>query len=214
MKSQAGKLLIAALLLATAITFYPRVKPLVEKAVFSHEVHQAQPVAPPKGITYLAKVEDLIFELTNQARLAKGLAPLARDDELSNAARSFSNDMLVHRFFDHDTPDGLPFEKRLANQYRHWVYNMGENIWSGSGYDIRKTQEIAKDIISDWMNSPGHRENLLDPGFTHLGVGVSARHHTIRATQEFVGRFRLWPLSFITLFQFPGKALVIIKTFI
>jgi uncharacterized protein YkwD len=72
---------------------------------------------------------------------------------------------------------------------------MGENIWSGSGYDPRKTQEIARDIIHDWLNSPGHRENLLDPNFTHLGVGVSARRHTIRATQEFVGRFRLWPLS-------------------
>jgi uncharacterized protein YkwD len=195
MKSLIGKLIIVGLLAATGIVFYPQVKPLVKHALFSHEVHQTKPVAPPPGITYLAKVEDLVFEMTNQARVAKGLAPLARDDELGNAARSFSNDMLVHGFFDHDTPDGLPFEQRLPNQYRHWVYDMGENIWSGSGYNISNTQEIAKDIINDWLNSPGHRENMLDPSFTHLGVGVSARHHTIRATQEFVGRFRLWPFS-------------------
>jgi uncharacterized protein YkwD len=195
MKSRVGKLLIAGLLVALVVTFYPRVKPLVEQAVFSHEVHQAKPVAPPPGITYLAKVEDLVFEMTNQARIAKGLAPLARDAELGNAARAFSNDMLVRRFFDHDTPDGLPFEKRLAKQYRHWVADMGENIWSGSGYDVSKTQEIAQDIINDWMKSPGHRENMLDPDFTHLGVGVSARHHTIRATQEFVRRFKVWPFS-------------------
>jgi uncharacterized protein YkwD len=195
MKSLVGKLIIVGLLVATGIVFYPQVKPLVNHALFSHEVHQTKPVAPPPGVKYLAKVEDLIFDLTNQARLARGLAPLARDDELGNVARAFSNDMLVRRFFDHTTPEGLPFEKRLANQYRHWVYDMGENIWSGSGYDPRKAQELAQEIVSDWLNSPGHRENLLDPDFTHLGVGVSARHDRIRATQEFVGRFRLWPLS-------------------
>jgi uncharacterized protein YkwD len=195
MKSLVGKLLILALLVATAVTFYPRLKPVVDQTLFARQVHQVKPVTPPPGITYLAKVEDLVFEMTNQVRRARGLAPLVRDAELVNAARSFSNDMLVHRFFDHDTPGGLTFEKRLANQYPHWVSDMGENIWSGSDYDPGKTQEIAKDIMSDLMNSPGHRENILDPSFTHLGVGVSAMHHTIRATQEFVGRFKLWPLN-------------------
>lgn len=195
MKSLVGKLIILGLLVVTGIVFYPQVKPLVNHALFSHEVHQAKPVAPPQGVTNLAKVEDLIIDLTNQARLVRGLAPLARDDELGNVARAFSNDMLVRRFFDHTTPEGLPFEKRLANQYRHWVHDMGENIWSGSGYDPMETEELAQEIVNDWLNSPGHRENLLDPDFTHLGVGVSARHDRIRATQEFVGRFKLWPLS-------------------
>jgi uncharacterized protein YkwD len=195
MKSRAAKLIAIGLLVGAAITFYPRVKPLVQEALFSHQVHQVKLLAPPPGIKYLAKVEDLIFEMTNQARVAKGLAPLTRDEELGKVARAFSNDMLVRRYFDHDTPEGLSFEKRLANQYRHWVSDMGENIWSGSGYDPGKTRELAKEIVNDWMKSPGHRENLLDPDFTHLGVGVSARHQTIRATQEFVGRFRLWPSS-------------------
>jgi uncharacterized protein YkwD len=195
MKSLVGKLIIAGLLVAMVVTFYPQVKPLVNHALSSRGVQLAKPVAPPPGVKYLAKVEDLIFDLTNQARLARGLAPLARDDELGNVARAFSNDMLVRRFFDHTTPEGLPFEKRLANQYRHWVHDMGENIWSGSGYAPRETQELAQEIVNDWLNSPGHRENLLDPDFTHLGVGVSARHDRIRATQEFVGRFKLWPLS-------------------
>jgi uncharacterized protein YkwD len=195
MKSRLGKFIITALLVVTAVTLYPRLKPLLDQVFFSRQVHQAKPVAPPPGVTYLAKVEDLVFKMTNQARAARGLAPLTRDAELDNAARSFSNNMLVRNFFDHDTPGGPTFEKRLANQYRHWVSDMGENIWSGSGYNPGNTQEIAKDIISDWLKSPGHRENILDPSFTHLGVGVSAQHHTIRATQEFVGRFKLWPLN-------------------
>ena len=57
-----------------------------------------------------------------------------------------------------------------------------------------KIQQVAKEIVDDWMSSPGHRENILDPRFTHLGVGVSARNHTIRATQEFVGRSKSFSL--------------------
>ena len=175
------------------MAFYPRVQHLVTPLFFPHEVHKVEMVAPPKGVKYLEKVEDLIFDLTNQARRAQGLSPVARDAELRNVARAFSNDMLVRRYFDHTTPEGLSFDERLGNHYRHWVKSMGENIWSGSGYDPRKTQELAREIVNDWLNSPDHRENLLAPDYTHLGVGVSASHDRIRATQEFVGRFRLWP---------------------
>ena len=103
-------------------------------------------------------------------------------------ARAFSNDMLVRRFFDHTTPDGVNFDARITDQYRHRVFLVGENIWFASGYNPANVQRMAKEIVDDWMASPGHRENMLDPQFTHLGVGVSARQHTIRATQEFVGK--------------------------
>jgi uncharacterized protein YkwD len=187
------KLMLAGLLVAVAMAFYPQVKPLVDQVLPPQETAKAKPVAPPKGVKYLEKVEDLILDLTNQARRAQGLSPLAKDEELRSAARDFSNDMLVRRFFDHTTPEGLTFEDRLEKQYPHRVQAMGENIWSGSGYDPGRTQNLAKEIVNDWLNSPGHRENVLSPDFTHLGVGVSARHDSIRATQEFVGRFRLWP---------------------
>ena len=104
MISRPGRFIIAAFLVAAAILSYPLVRPLVNHAFHTGEVHPVKPVAPPPGITYLAKVEALVFEMTNQARAARGLAPLIRDDELANAARAFSNDMLEHGFFDHDTP--------------------------------------------------------------------------------------------------------------
>ncbi len=193
MRSTVVKLLSLGLLVAAAIMFYPQVKPLVDRALLPPEVHKLAPVVPPKGIKHLNKVEDLIFEMTNQARRAKGLAPLVKDDELGNLARAYSNDMLQRHFFDHTDPDGLSIDERLTKQYHHRVTAMGENIWSGEGFDPNKSQKLAQEIVHDWMNSPGHRENLLDPDFTHLGVGVSAHHQTIRATQEFVGRFSLWP---------------------
>lgn len=100
------KLMIAGLLAAAFFAFCPQVMPLVQQAFSPPVAYQPKPVLPPPGIKYLEKVEDLVFELTNQARWAKGLAPLSQDDELQNVARAFSNDMLVRRFFDHTTPDG------------------------------------------------------------------------------------------------------------
>jgi uncharacterized protein YkwD len=180
--------MIVGLLTAAFFAFCPQAMPLVQQAFSPPAAYQAKPVLPPPGIKYLEKVEELVFELTNQARLAKGLAPLSQDDELQQVARAFSNDMLVRRFFDHATPDGVDFAKRITEQYRHRVFVVGENIWFASGYDPANVQRTAKEIVEDWMTSPGHRENMLDPQYTHLGVGVSARHQSIRATQEFVGK--------------------------
>ena len=59
----------------------------------------------------MPKVEDLVFEMTNQARRAKGLPPFIQDAELTQVARAFSDDMLVRRFFDHTTPDGVSFDR-------------------------------------------------------------------------------------------------------
>jgi uncharacterized protein YkwD len=108
--------------------------------------------------------------------------------------------MLVRRFFDHTTPDGVSFDERISDHYPHRIHVMGENIWSAFGYNPSNPQKLAKEIVDDWMSSPGHRANLLDPDFTHLGVGVSARQQTIRATQEFVGKSKAFSFrEFITL---------------
>jgi uncharacterized protein YkwD len=192
MKSIVVKLMIVGLLAAVLLTFCPQVMPLVNQVLAPPVVHRPKPVLPPPGVRQLAKVEDLVFEMTNQARRDRGLGPLSKDDELRNVARAYSNDMLVRRFFDHTTPDGVSFDERISERYRHRVRIIGENIWSASGYSPGTIRQVAKDIVDDWMSSPGHRENILDPRFTHLGVGVSARHQSLRATQEFVGRSKVF----------------------
>jgi uncharacterized protein YkwD len=181
---------LVAVLFAVSLLAIPR----LNQAFAPPVVQKAATVLPPPGVKHLPRLEDLVFELTNQARQAKGLPPLIQDADLTQVARAFSDDMMVRRFFDHTTPDGVTFDERLAERYPHRVRIMGENIWYASGYNIGKLQQVAKEIVDDWMRSPGHRENILDPKFTHLGVGVSARHRTIRATQEFVGRSK--PFSF------------------
>jgi len=140
-----------------------------QPSIYPAVVDRPKPVLPPPGVKHLEKVEDLVLEITNQARRAKGLAPLIKDDELRDVARAYSDDMLVRRFFDHTTPDGVSFDERIADRYRHRVRIMGENIWYASGYNPSNTQRLAKEIVDDWMSSPGHRDNLLSPDFTHLG---------------------------------------------
>jgi uncharacterized protein YkwD len=103
-------------------------------------------------------------------------------------ARAFSDDMLVRRFFSHTTPDGVPFARRIRSNYPYQVRTLGENIWESFGYAHHNPQTLARLIMADLLKSPGHRANLLDPDFTNMGVGVSARWDTIKATQEFVGR--------------------------
>jgi uncharacterized protein YkwD len=198
MKSLVVKLMIVGLLAAVFLTLCPQVMPMVNQVLTPPAVHQPEPVAPP-GVRHLAEVEELVFAMTNRARRAQGLPPLSKDDELRDVARAYSTDMLVRRFFDHTTPDGVSFDERISDHYRYRVRIIGENIWFASGYSPGKTRQVAQDIVDDWMSSPGHRENMLDPRFTHVGVGVAARHQSIRATQEFVGRSKAFSFKeFIT----------------
>jgi uncharacterized protein YkwD len=191
MKSIVVILMATGLLMAGLVAFCPVVMPLVNQAFTPPVTQKPKPVLPPPGVEHLEKVGDLVFELTNCIRRDKGLAPLSNDDELKNVARAYSDDMLVRRFFDHTTPDGVSFDERITDLYPHRVYLVGENIWSAFGYNpAGNPQKLAKEIVDDWMSSPGHRDNILSPRFTRLGVGVSARHTSIRATQEFVGRYK------------------------
>jgi uncharacterized protein YkwD len=188
MKSFGAKIILATVLLAAVLmALGPPAAARPIRGVTSPAPRLAQPVPPP-GVKYLTKVEDLVFAKTNRLRRIKGVAPLIRDAKLRQIARAFSNDMLVRRFFSHTTPAGLPSYKRIRSHYPHRVRAVGENIWESSGYAQSSPQTLANLIMADWMNSPAHRANLLDPDYTNMGVGVSARQQVIKVTQEFVGR--------------------------
>lgn len=118
---------------------------------------------PPKN----RAAEQRVLELVNAERSAHGLAPLVWDEDLARAARFHAAHMQVNGYFDHRTRVGrrsLPPEERImlfSDSVR------GENI--GRGY------RSAEDAMVAWMNSPGHRENVLDPEARYLGVGVWGR---------------------------------------
>jgi uncharacterized protein YkwD len=106
--------------------------------------------------------EQLIFELTNAFRAANSLSKLTWNDKLAGAARSHSQDMADRNFFDHINPDGKgPTDRAEALGYSWKAY--AENI--SSGY------QNAVSAVDGWINSPGHRGNLLTTTCNEIGVG-------------------------------------------
>jgi uncharacterized protein YkwD len=143
------------------------------------------------GILHPKELERRIFQLTNEGRRKNGLPPLAPDDSLAAKARDKSDDMLKNNYFSHTSPEGKTIKDRMQEEKPasfRTISRIGENIYMGSRLDYStdvKTQ--ARMIVDGWMTSPGHRRNILDPNYTHLGVGVAAKDKDCYATQIFAG---------------------------
>ncbi|MGY1802137.1 CAP domain-containing protein [Blastococcus sp. SYSU D00922] len=113
--------------------------------------------APSDGTT-----EGEVLALVNAERAAAGCGALSADAGLANVARAHSADMRDRGFFDHVNLDGLdPFDRAE----RAGLTARAENIAWG--------QRSAAEVMDSWMNSPGHRANILNCGLTRLGVGVA-----------------------------------------
>ncbi|MET9022265.1 CAP domain-containing protein [Actinopolymorpha sp. NPDC004070] len=106
--------------------------------------------------------EDQVVRLTNEARARAGCAPLRVDDRLRSVAHAHSYDMAARGYFGHDTPDGrTPWDRIRAAGY---AYPAAENIARG--------QQTPHDVTQAWLNSQGHRENMLNCRIKAIGVGV------------------------------------------
>jgi uncharacterized YkwD family protein len=121
------------------------------------------------------KMIEQVVQLTNEQRRKNGMGDLKVDVPLANMAQEKAQDMLDNGYFSHTSPTyGSPFDmmKAFGISYR----SAGENIAKG--------QQSAQQVVNDWMNSPGHRANILNSNFTHIGVG-----HTTKEgywAQEFI----------------------------
>ncbi|AMR01755.1 CAP domain-containing protein [Bacillus thuringiensis] len=117
---------------------------------------------PAEEAKSLSEFEQRVVELTNAERAKQGLPALKVDTELSKVARIKSEDMQKNNYFDHNSPTyGSPFDmmKKFGISYT----SAGENIAQG--------QRTPEEVVQAWMNSAGHRANILNNGFTHIGVG-------------------------------------------
>lgn len=107
-------------------------------------------------------IESQVQELVNRERSKQGLRPLEMDWELQRTARVKACDMAQKGYFSHQSPTyGSPFDmmKQFGISYR----SAGENIAKG--------QTSPDSVMQSWMNSSGHRANIMKPDFTHIGVG-------------------------------------------
>ncbi|MEV0182932.1 CAP domain-containing protein [Streptomyces sp. NPDC050625] len=125
------------------------------------------PKAPPKKsspvtISAPAAAEAQVLKLVNQERAKVGCSPVAANSSLSKLAEAFSDDMALRGFFDHTDPDGATPWDRAAQA---GIIGLG-------GENIARGQSDPAAVMEAWMNSPGHRANILNCDFKTLGVGV------------------------------------------
>ncbi len=131
----------------------------------------------PNTDSTMNEYEKEVVRLVNEIRVENGLKELVADEELSRVARIKSQDMKDNNYFSHTSPVyGSPFDmmKKFGISYK----TAGENIAKG--------QTTPKAVVSGWMNSPGHRANILNASYNTIGVGYVAGGNYW--TQMFVGR--------------------------
>ncbi len=110
----------------------------------------------------LSYEQNRMFELINEERVKAGIKPLVFDTELANVANVKAQDMVDNNYFDHNSPTyGSPFD--MMKNFGIRYYAAGENL---AGYNNVDKAHVGL------MNSDGHRKNILNPNFTHVGIGV------------------------------------------
>nr|SBP00454.1 hypothetical protein BN4615_P9970 [Nonomuraea gerenzanensis] len=129
---------------------------------------------PAAGGGFASTPETAVVTLTNRARAGNGCRPLVHDAKLHLAAERHSADMSRNNYFSHTSRDGRTFGQRIkATGF----------VFRQAGENIAKGQPSAAAVVKAWLDSPGHRANIMNCAFTHIGVGHHAKGPTW--TQDF-----------------------------
>ena len=139
-------------------------------------IYPGQILTIPEEDAAVTQYEQEVIRLVNEIRVQNGLSALTYNWELSRVARYKSQDMVDRRYFSHTSPTyGTPFQmiKAFGLSFR----TAGENIAYG--------QRTPQAVVNAWMNSSGHRANILSSSYTQIGVGYVANGHYW--TQLFIG---------------------------
>lgn len=116
------------------------------------------------NIADIKTIENEVVRLVNVQRSQAGLQTLTQNWQLSRVARYKSQDFIDKNYFSHTSPTyGSPFT--MMQNFGISFTAAGENIASG--------QQSAAEVMNAWMNSPGHRANILSPVYTQIGVGLA-----------------------------------------
>lgn len=143
---------------------------------------QRPTLSQPAQTPTTAQIEAAVRESINQVRQKNGLKPLKNYDKLADVARNYSRKMAQNNFFAHVSPDGSTLPQRVkAGGISYWL--VGENLFTST--NIPQPVQVA---VDGWMDSPGHRENILRPIFTETGVGVWRIQDKYYITQLFLRR--------------------------
>ena len=125
-------------------------------------IYPGQKITIAQKDTTASSYEKEVIRLVNEIRAKNSLGTLKEDWELSRVARYKSEDMKNNNYFSHTSPTyGSPFDmmKKFGISYR------------GAAENIAKGQKTPQEVVNAWMNSSGHRANILNKNYTHIGVG-------------------------------------------
>ncbi|HUF51118.1 MAG TPA: CAP domain-containing protein [Longimicrobiales bacterium] len=127
------------------------------------------PVAPPVAMRREELAKAVLVE-SNRARTAQGLPELAAHASLDRAAMQYAEELAERRTLSHQSPvrGRETLSLRVEAEGVRWR-NLGENLASMSGLNV----SVPRQTIEMWLNSPGHRSNMLDAGYSESGVGVA-----------------------------------------
>lgn len=139
-------------------------------------IYPGQSLTIPTVDSSVTAFENEVVRLVNEQRQKNGLKPLTANWELSRVARYKSQDMVDNRYFAHNSPlYGTPFQ--MIKAFGLTFRTAGENIAYG--------QRTPQQVVDTWMNSSGHRANILNASYTQIGVGYVSNGHYW--TQMFIG---------------------------
>lgn len=139
-------------------------------------IYPGQVLNIPQVASTVRSFEQEVIRLVNEQRANYGLQPLTENWELSRVARYKSQDMVDNRYFSHTSPTyGSPFQ--MIRAFGLSFRTAGENIAYG--------QRTPQAVVNAWMNSSGHRANILNSSYTQIGVGYVADGNYW--TQMFIG---------------------------
>lgn len=141
-------------------------------------IYPGQKITIPSVNSTIKGQENEVIRLVNAERAKAGLPALQQNWELSRVARMKSQDMADHNYFSHTSPTyGSPFTM---------MQNFGIRF-SSAGENIAMGQRTPQEVMNAWMNSPGHRANILSPSYTQIGVGLAINKNGVRYwTQMFI----------------------------
>lgn len=137
----------------------------------------------------LSKIPKQALRLVNRDRELNGLSPLTEDSLLSQTAQLHAEDMMKRDFYAHVTAEG----KTPTDRFKEigGKEGVGENIiQQQESYGVQLTYALVERHHKSWMYSSGHRENILNPGYTHFGYGIAINPITgkVYAVQNFITR--------------------------
>jgi uncharacterized YkwD family protein len=136
--------------------------------------------APVQTSGEFSAYQQEVLNIVNKERTSRGLSALKFNTEVSKVATLKSQDMIDKGYFDHNSPTyGSPFD--MMKQFGITYRSAGENIAMG--------QRTPQEVMTAWMNSEGHRKNILNSSFTEIGIGIAKdKNGRLYWTQMFIGR--------------------------